>query len=202
MPKKLALPVAAVALLGLAPMLALLVSPSDAEARGRGSRRTKVTEIIVHATGGPFCRSGQVAFSPSGTGASIKKFFEASGSVSIHYIVDRDGRVLTSVPEDEIAIHAVNHNDRSVGIELINNGDGRDPYPAVQIEALAKLVQDVQQRWRIPLSEVKGHEDVDRSTFSCGGREARRKQDPGPLFPWDRLKLQLLVADSAGQSTR
>lgn len=202
MPKNAALPVAALALYGLALMAALQLSPSDAEARGRGSRRSHVTEIIVHATGGPFCRSGQVVFSPSGTGDSIKKFFEASASVSIHYIVDRDGRVLKSVPEDEIAIHAVHHNDRSIGIELINNGDGRDPYPAVQIEALAKLVQEVQQRWRIPLSEVKGHEDVDRSSFPCGGREARRKQDPGPLFPWDRLKLQLLVADSAGQSTR
>ena len=172
-----------------------LLQGSDADARGRGSKRSKVTEIIVHATGGPFCQGGKVVFSPSGTGPSIKKFFESNGTVSIHYIVDRDGAVLKSVPEDEVAIHAVSHNENAIGIELINHGDGRDLYPDVQVEALAKLIKGIQQRWRIPLSEVKGHEDVDKSTFECGGRSARRKQDPGPKFPWDRVKMELLLAD-------
>lgn len=170
---------------------------SYAEARGRGSKRAKVTEIIVHATGGPFCQSGKVVFSPSGTGESIKKFFEKSGAVSIHYIVDRDGSVLKSVPEDEVAIHAVAHNENAIGIELINHGDGRDAYPDVQVQALGKLIRGIQQRWNIPLSQVKGHEDVDRSTFDCAGKSARRKQDPGPLFPWQQVKTQLQVAEKA-----
>ncbi len=178
---------------------ALSAMPTDAGARGRGAKRAQVTEIIVHATGGPFCKSGQVVFSPPGTAESIKKFFEANGTVSIHYIVGRDGAVLKSVPEDEVAIHAVNHNDKAVGIELINAGDGREPFPDVQVQALTKLIQDIQQRWRIPLSEVKGHEEVDKSTFECGGKSARRKQDPGPRFPWDKVKAELKVAEKAGE---
>ena len=170
-------------------------SPDAADARGRGSKRDKVAEIIVHATGGPFCRGGQVVFSPAGNVATIKRFFEASGAVSIHYIVGRDGEIAKSVPEDEVAVHAVNHNERSIGIELINAGDGREPYPEAQVAALATLIMGIQRRWRIPLSGIKGHDDVDTSTFACGGRQARRKQDPGPLFPWDRFKMDLLLAE-------
>jgi N-acetyl-anhydromuramyl-L-alanine amidase AmpD len=180
----------------VAALAAGLVRPAEVDARARGARRDAVAEIIVHATGGPFCKGGQVVFSPPGTVESIKRFFEASGQVSIHYIVGRDGEVARSVPENEIAVHAVGRNERSIGIELINAGDGREPYPEAQIEALVKLIKGIQQRWRIPLAEIKGHEDVDRSTFPCGGQQARRKQDPGPLFPWDRFKLELLLADS------
>lgn len=174
---------------------ALAVVP-DAEARSRGPKRGEVTAIIVHATGGPFCRGGEVAFSPAGTVETIKRFFERSSSVSIHYIVGPDGEVARSVPEDEVAYHAVDYNEQSIGIELINAGDGREPYPQAQIAALVELIGGIRKRWGIPLAEVKGHEDVDRSTFSCGGRQARRKQDPGPLFPWEAVRRDLKVADS------
>lgn len=167
---------------------------TDAAARARGAKRHAVAEIIVHATGGPFCRGGQVAFSPAGNVGTMKRFFEASGQVSIHYIIGPAGEVERSVPEDEVAIHTVGHNEGSIGIELINAGDGREPYPQAQIEALVTLIRGVQQRWRIPLSSIKGHEDVDSSTFVCGGRQVRRKQDPGPLFPWDRFRKELLAA--------
>ncbi|MFM9939597.1 MAG: N-acetylmuramoyl-L-alanine amidase [Hyphomicrobiaceae bacterium] len=187
--------VAALTIVGL---VAAATIATDAEARGRGAKRDKVTEIIVHATGGPFCKGGKVVFSPAGTVATMKRFFEASGQVSIHYIIGRDGEVAKSVPEDEVAIHTVGHNDRAIGIELINAGDGREPYTREQIEALIKVIRGVQGRWRIPLSEIKGHEDVDKSTFACGGQQARRKQDPGPLFPWERFRQELLLAEKAG----
>lgn len=168
--------------------------PAPADAKSRGPKREKVVEIIVHATGGPFCKGGQVVFSPAGNVATMKRFFEASGQVSIHYIVGRDGEIARSVPENEVAIHTVGHNDAAIGIELINAGDGREPYPKEQIDALVKLIRGIQQRWRIPVSEVKGHEDVDRSTFTCNGRQVRRKQDPGAQFPWDRFRRELQVA--------
>lgn len=188
--------VAVAAALVSVPLIAL---SSDADARARGAKRSTVTEIIVHATGGPFCQGGKVVFSPSGTGPSMKKFFEGNGTVSIHYIVDRDGAVLKSVPENEVAIHTVGHNENAVGIELINHGDGLEPYPEVQVQALAKLVKEVQQRWRVPVNQVKGHEDVDHSTFRCAGKSARRKQDPGPLFPWTKVKAQLQTAEKAAR---
>ena len=67
------------------------------------------------------------------------------------------------------------------------------------MQALAKLVKGIQQRWHVPLAQVKGHEDVDRSTFQCAGKSVRRKQDPGPLFPWDKVKTQLQLAEKAAR---
>ena len=159
-----------------------------AMARSRGAKRDTVTEIIIHATGGPFCQSGRVLFSPAGTVVRIKQFFDNSSAVGIHYIVGPDGEIAASVPEDEVAIHAVGRNHTSIGIELINAGDGREPFPEAQVAALTKLVAQIKRRWRIPSHAVVGHDEVDHSTFACGGREVRRKQDPGPLFPWARLR--------------
>ena len=164
-------------------------------AKTRGSKRTTVDEIIIHATGGPSCQAGRVVFSPAGDVATMKRFFEASGLVSIHYIVGRDGEIASSVPEDEVAIHAIDRNDSSIGIELINDGDGLDPFPAAQVDALARLVHAIRMRWSVRLTEVKGHAEVDHTTFRCAGLSVRRKQDPGPLFPWDRLQLDLLAAE-------
>ena len=66
--------------------LACLVTPvllQPAEARSHGAKRSQISEIIVHATGGPFCQGGQVKFAPPGTVATIKKFFEAKNFTSI-----------------------------------------------------------------------------------------------------------------------
>lgn len=175
---------------------AALASVCPLAAKSRGAPRSTVSEVIVHATGGPFCRGGSVAFSPAGDPDRMRRFFEASGQVSIHYIVGRDGSVVRSVPETEVAFHAIDHNDTSIGIELINGGDGVDPYPAEQIAALSRLLHGIRMRWAIPLGQIKGHEETDHTTFVCGGKNVRRKQDPGPLFPWDRLRLDLLVAEA------
>ncbi len=169
---------------------------APADAKSRGPRRDSVTEIIVHATGGPFCERGQLRFSPAGDLDRMQRFFAASAQVSIHYIVAPDGAVAASVPENETAFHARDRNETSIGIELINAGDGREPYTEAQLDALATLVHGIRTRWQIPLAEIKGHEQVDHSTFQCAGRTHRRKQDPGPLFPWDRFHLDLLVAET------
>ena len=54
-------------------------------------------------------------------------------------------------------------------------------------------------RRQIPLVQVLGHEEVDQKTFSCGGRQVRRKQDPGPLFPWLQVKAELRKAEIAAR---
>jgi N-acetyl-anhydromuramyl-L-alanine amidase AmpD len=187
-----------------AALMAPAVGPAAgaAHAKARGPKRNAVAEIVIHATGGPSCQGGRVVFSPAGDVQRMKRFFEASGLVSIHYIVGRDGTVAASVPEDEVAVHTIGHNDRSIGIELINAGDGVDPYPPEQVAALATLVHAIRVRWSIPLTEVKGHAELDRTTFQCGGQSVRRKQDPGPLFPWDRLQLDLLAAEALVVSPR
>lgn len=105
------------------------------------------------------------------------------GRVSAHYLIGRDGEIFQLVSEDRRAWHAgagswgtlTNINSSSIGIELDNNGS--DPFPAVQIESLIRLLADICQRQRIRPSHVIAHADL----------APARKVDPGPLFPWQQL---------------
>ena len=117
-----------------------------------------------------------------------------------HYYVDRDGSIVEYVDPLRIAHHTRGYNARSVGIELVNTGrypdwlDSRrqamdEPYTDVQIEALIALLNEL--RTRIPsLTQIAGHEDIDTDEVAATDEPSilvRRKRDPGPQFPWQRI---------------
>lgn len=103
--------------------------------------------------------------------------------VSAHYLVGRDGRIYQLVDERRRAWHAgqsrwgsdADLNSSSIGIELDNNG--REPFPDEQIDALLRLLGDLQSRYKIPTENILGHADV----------APGRKVDPSAWFPWRRL---------------
>jgi N-acetylmuramoyl-L-alanine amidase len=95
---------------------------------------------------------------------------------------------LASIPENQIANHVVNYNQTAIGIELVNTGDGVDPFPAAQIDALVTLLCDVAERNSLSASDIKAHADLDKKTKTCGGKEYRRRVDPGDLFPWQDVQ--------------
>ncbi len=107
--------------------------------------------------------------------------------VSCHYFVLEDGRILQLVPEARRAWHAGvgcwqgerDMNSASIGVEIVNPGHehGYRPFPEAQVEAVAALCADIVARWRIRADRVIAHSDM----------APLRKQDPGELFPWDRL---------------
>lgn len=75
-------------------------------------------------------------------------------------------------------------NDTSIGIEIVNRGFSRrmlfthwQPYTPEQIALLIPLSRDIIQRYGIQPTDVVGHSDI----------APQRKQDPGPLFPWQQL---------------
>lgn len=115
--------------------------------------------------------------------AALRTLTSADAEVSAHYLVDRDGSIVQLVDERARAWHAGDSrwgtlpdiNSASIGIELDNNG--REPYPAVQIDALLRLLSDLRERYRLLPANFLGHSDVAPS----------RKSDPGPLFPWRTL---------------
>lgn len=153
-----------------------------------------VDTIIIHAIGGPdvTCPHDKLEFTPAGGKAAVwKQFFSNHDKVSIHYIIDRDGNFESNIKEDEIAIHAGNNNSRSIGIELVNRGDGDEPYPDTTIARLISLIREIRTRFTIPLNNIKGHEQVDQAKFTCGGKEYKRKVDPGPKFPWRKVRDSL-----------
>ncbi len=190
---------------GAALGLALLLAVAVAEAKPGGHpRRRPVDAIIVHSLGGPDCRDGVPFFRTiEGDARHWMATFNRLPIVSIHYVIDRDGRVEAGVPEDLAATHASGWNQRSIGIELVNNGDGRDPFPPAQLEALVGLVTAIRQRHpAITPARVLRHSDVDRSTFPAATHgEActafRRKLDPGDAFPWATFLTRIAGAPGA-----
>ncbi|WP_371243365.1 N-acetylmuramoyl-L-alanine amidase [Pantoea sp. KPR_PJ] len=120
--------------------------------------------------------------------------------VSAHYLIPSEpawiqGKpvVLQLVDERKRAWHAgvsfwngrSNLNDASIGIEIVNKGFTEDmhgeriwyPYQEKHISALIALAKDIIQRYQITPDNVVGHSDI----------APLRKQDPGKLFPWQRL---------------
>ncbi len=119
--------------------------------------------------------------------AALERLCDAEARVSAHYTIDEDGTVYAHVPEDRRAWHSGlshwagvdNVNARSIGIELVNPGHehGYRAFPDAQIAALIRLSQSLVMRHAIATSQVLGHSDV----------APTRKDDPGELFPWQRL---------------
>jgi N-acetylmuramoyl-L-alanine amidase len=185
--------------LAAAVALAAVVGSAQLAAKPGGHpRRRSVDALIVHSLGGPDCRAGTRFYrAVTGDARAWMATFNRLPVVSIHYVVDRDGRVEAGVPEDIAATHATGWNQRSIGIELVNNGDGRDPFPPPQIKALVTLARAVMARHPgIRPERVLRHSDVDRSTFPSdrfgeGCAAYRRKEDPGDAFPWDAFRAAL-----------
>lgn len=122
-----------------------------------------------------------------------------TGDVSVHYVIPTLKRIDPSycnnelivyalVPEAELAWHAgvsawgnrANLNDSSIGIEIVNSSNGREfcPYPEQQIDLVVKLCKNILSRYPdISEANVLGHSDI----------AVGRKEDPGPLFPWEKL---------------
>ena len=101
-------------------------------------------------------------------------------------MIDRDGTRMRSVPEDEVAHHVFGHSARSVAIELINDGDGIDPYPAAQLNTVTGLIYDIANRRDVARQGIKRHSDLDVGVMPCD-RSQRRKGDPGAAFPFEAV---------------
>ena len=107
----------------------------------------------------------------------------SGGPVSAHYLIGADGQIYQLVSDQLRAWHAgpgrwgtiTDVNSASIGIELDN--DGATPFAAPQISSLLRLLDDLTARLHIPRTQVIGHQDL----------APARKEDPGPLFPWQHL---------------
>ncbi len=167
----------------------ITLSGGTAQAKASGPQRTGPIELLViHSTGGPTCdaKTGRPIWVKAGSLQANMRFIEAHPQLGIHYMIDRDGTLARSVPEDQIAHHIFGHSPRSIAIELINDGDGVDPFPEPQVRAVTALLQDITQRRGLSRAAVKRHSDLDHSTLPCD-RARRRKVDPGSAFPFQAV---------------
>ncbi len=162
--------------------------PITSVALSSGDKRTKVDKVIIHSIGGPECKDNKIVSLPaSGTAEAWIEYFADHKVLGIHYIIDKAGNVAKGIPEDEIANHAKGSNDTSIGIELVNWGDGKDPYTLEQVTALIKLLKEIQQRWSVSTDRILSHAQVDKQFLECGGKRIKLKQDPGENLYLEKL---------------
>ncbi len=135
----------------------------------------KIDCLVIHATVEPT------------TEGTMQIFLTPSRKVSAHFVVGRDGRVVQMVPVEKRAWHAGlselegarGLNDFSVGIEMVNLNDGKDPYPVEQMEAVAGIIRLLRSRYDIPDSRIVSHAQI--------ALPAGRKNDPVG-FDFEKVK--------------
>ncbi len=177
--------------------LALACSPAAALKNGP-PRRVPVDLVVIHSTGGPTCdaKTGQPIWVPAGQFEQNLREIEAHPSLGIHHMIDRNGTLRTSVPEHQVAHHVFRYSQRSIAIELVNDGDGKDPFPEAQLSALVALLQPMLRQHGLGPSAIVRHSDLDHAMMPCAPGQ-RRKVDPGPAFPYEQV-LRRVAAGPAG----
>jgi N-acetylmuramoyl-L-alanine amidase len=159
-------------------MTAMIETPSP----NFDERSSPVSMLVLHYTG------------MADAASAIARLTDPEAKVSAHYLVAEDGQIVRMVDEGKRAWHAGRShwrgiddiNSASVGIELVNPGHefGYRPFPESQIDALIPLVAGIVERHGITRGNIVGHSDI----------APTRKQDPGELFPWNRLaRLRLAL---------
>lgn len=150
------------------------VSWVDSPHFGDRPEGTVIDTIVLHHTAGDTL---------AGT---VKWFTMQESQVSAHFTVGRDGGIVQMVSCWKRAWHAgvskdpkgrSGVNDFSVGIEIVNKGDGKDPYSEEQLQAVENLVGFLCHRFSI--RQIVSHEYI--------AEPQGRKNDP-INFPWERMK--------------
>lgn len=119
----------------------------------------------------------------------VKWFASPESRVSAHFTVGKDGSIVQHVNTFYRAWHAgasrlpdgtPNVNNMSVGIEIVNKGDGSEPYTDAQVLAVRLLCGTlVNHRYKGQIKRIISHEHIAVPTG--------RKNDPLD-YPWDSLQ--------------
>lgn len=151
----------------------MLVDTSHRSPNFDPDRTKPIQLLLLHATVGS-------------AASALARLTDPHSRVSAHYLITKLGTVYRLVDESDVAWHAGRANWRgerdvngvSIGIELENANDGRDPYPAVQVAALTTLTRDLLTRYHLTPAQIARHLDV--------AVPAGRKSDPAgfPFAAW------------------
>lgn len=139
--------------------------------------KVKLDTIVIHDTEGDDIKK------------TLKWFENKEAQVSAHYVIGKDGAIYQMVEDEDTAWHCgksclpdnkketggtVNH--RSIGIELVNIGDGKHEFPKEQMDSLILLVQELKSKHDIKY--VVGHKEI----------APGRKTDPAENFDWGKIR--------------
>ena len=143
--------------------------------------KKRIKFIIIHYTG---MKKETLA---------IQKLQDPKSKVSAHYLIKKNGDMISLVPDLYEEWHAgvsswknyKSLNKNSIGIEITNPGHqyGYRNFSSKQIFSLKKLLNFLMKRYKIKKYCILGHSDI-----SPG-----RKKDPGEKFPWEALAKNKLA---------
>jgi N-acetyl-anhydromuramyl-L-alanine amidase AmpD len=142
---------------------------------GRRPAGAVIDTIVLHHTAGP------------NLVGTVRWFENPESRVSAHFTVGKDGSIVQHVSTFERAWHAgvsrdhlgrENLNNFSIGIEMVNVGDGKDPWTREQVEVVGFLIAVMKRRFP-EIRYVTSHEFV--------AVPRGRKPDPRN-FPWKELE--------------
>tara|TARA_B100000902_G_C27274101_1_gene897879 strand:+ start:1065 stop:1793 length:729 start_codon:yes stop_codon:yes gene_type:complete len=118
---------------------------------------------------------------------TINRLTTSDSKVSCHYLIKRNGQILTLVPDLYVAWHAgisswkkyKSLNKYSIGIEISNSGHDYEykNFNKSQINSILKLSKFLIKKYNIQSKFILGHSDI----------APDRKKDPGEKFPWHYL---------------
>ena len=118
---------------------------------------------------------------------AINRLTNIQSEVGCHYLIKKNGEVITMVPASYTAWHAGKSawrsyrslNKNSIGIEITNPGHDFNykKFTKKQISSLLKLSRFLIKRYKINPKNILGHSDI----------APDRKKDPGEKFPWKYL---------------
>ncbi|MBI5444861.1 MAG: N-acetylmuramoyl-L-alanine amidase, partial [Deltaproteobacteria bacterium] len=140
--------------------------------------------IVVHWTGSRTLVSALETFRSERLAGRPELARAGEVNVSAHYLVDRNGTIYHLVPDSRMARHVIGLNRSAIGIE--NVGGPRDPLTSAQLEANARLVRELKQKYP-DLRYLIGHHEYGRFRGTPLWEERdpsyfTGKQDPGPDF--------------------
>ena len=123
---------------------------------------------------------------------AINRLISFNSKVSSHYLIKKNGEILTLVPDLYVAWHAGFSswkknkflNKNSIGIEISNPGHENkySNFNHKQMRSVLKLARFLIKKYKIKSKFILGHSDI----------APDRKKDPGEKFPWrDLFKKQI-----------
>lgn len=165
------------------------------------SADAKVDRVVVHSSFAKAKKSTEW-FSKDAVFAVWRAEKDSAGKpfISVHYFIDRDGKVHQLVREAEIANHAKGYNTRSIGVELAGIADefvkeakksgATDAdlaYTDAQYKALSELITDI--KLRHPTVKAIKHSEIYEKDDK--GEYKARKSDPGSKFDEKKLSVNI-----------
>lgn len=107
------------------------------------TNRVTIDRVVLHSTAGTLQ-------------AAISTFSSPYATTSAHYIIDNDGKLWAGLEEYNVGYHAGNYpmNQRSIGIEHVDEGSSVKKHTNAQYATSAKLVRDVCTFYNIPIDSA------------------------------------------------